>query len=70
MDSDLQSSGETARVAMDPQVVFSRREVGGQTTFIAHHPALGKYFKLGAEEYHVVSLLDGDRCYHGDPAAI
>lgn len=46
---------------MDPQVVFSQRDVGGQTTFIAHHPALGKYFKLGAEEHHVVSLLDGNR---------
>ena len=61
MENATQSSSESARVAMDPQVVFSRREVGGETTFIAHHTALGKYFNLGAEEYHLVSLLDGNR---------
>lgn len=46
---------------MDPQVVFSRRDIGDRTTFIAHHPGLGKYFKLGAEEHHVAGLLDGER---------
>ncbi len=39
-----------------------RREVGGQTIYVAHHPALGKYFQFGPEEHRVASLLDGSRC--------
>ena len=61
MNNDLPPTPEPARVAIDPQVIFSRREVGGRTTVIAHHPLIGKFFQLGAEEYRVASLLDGNR---------
>ena len=48
-------------IALDPLVRFDTREVGGRTTTLAHHKGLGKYFHLGAEEYHIASLLDGQR---------
>ena len=55
------SDGRVVKVAIDSRVEFSRRDVGGRTSFIAHHPATGKYFQFGPQEYRVASLLDGDR---------
>ncbi len=52
---------EAARVAIDPLVIFELREVGGRNFTIAQHPALGKFFQMGPEEYRVASLLDGTR---------
>jgi putative peptide zinc metalloprotease protein len=48
-------------VALDPQVVFTRREIGGRSHFVAQHPATGKFYQLGQDEYRVASLLDGQR---------
>lgn len=46
---------------IDPQVVFTKRRIGGQITAVAHHAAIGKFFQLGSEEYRVAQLLDGKR---------
>ena len=59
--NDGQPGGNRACVALDPHVQFSQREIGGRTMFIAHHPALGKYFQLGPEEHRVANLLNGQR---------
>ena len=59
--ADNDRNQEPARVSIDPQVVFTRREIGGRDTFVAHHAATGKFFQFGAEEYRVASLLDGSR---------
>ncbi|MFK8115286.1 MAG: site-2 protease family protein [Rubripirellula sp.] len=52
---------ETPIVAIDPQVEFLRREIGGKSNVVAKHQATGKFFQLGPEEYRVVRLLDGKR---------
>ncbi|MCG8648609.1 MAG: site-2 protease family protein [Pirellulales bacterium] len=52
-------SAATVRVALDPSVAFSRRDIGGQTSYVAHHRELGSYFRFGAEEYRIAQLLDG-----------
>ena len=49
------------RVVVDQELTFSRRDVGGRTAFVVHQPSTGKYFQLGAEEYRVARLLDGNR---------
>lgn len=51
----------TLKVQLDPAVTFSRREVAGRTTYVAHHPSFGKYFQFGAQEYRIAQLLDGAR---------
>jgi putative peptide zinc metalloprotease protein len=48
-------------VAMHADVDVSKREHGGRTSYVVHHRQLGKYFRLGVEEYHVAELLDGSR---------
>ncbi len=53
--------GNAVRVLLDPAVRFSRREIGGKTSFVAHHRAVGKYFRFGAEEHRIAELLDGKR---------
>ena len=50
-----------ARIAIDPQVIFTRREIGGRITAVAHHSAIGKFFQLGNVEYRIAQLLDGNR---------
>jgi putative peptide zinc metalloprotease protein len=49
------------RVLLDPAVTFSRREVGGKTSYVAHHRSVGKYFRFGAAERRIAELLDGKR---------
>ncbi|MDG2221163.1 MAG: peptidase M50 [Rubripirellula sp.] len=49
------------RITIDPQVVFTQREIGGQVSAVAHHAAIDKFFQLGQEEYHVAQMLDGKR---------
>jgi putative peptide zinc metalloprotease protein len=61
---DDQSTPQPVRIAIDPQIVFSRRQIGGRPMFIAHHPVIGKFFQLGAEEYRAASYLDGERSLH------
>ena len=47
--------------SLAPGVQFSTRATGGKTSYVAHHADLGKYFRFGAEEYYVASLIDGVR---------
>ena len=47
--------------ALDPCVTFSDRTYGGVNSYVVHHPVRSKYFRLGAEEYFIVRLLDGKR---------
>tara|TARA_R110002049_G_scaffold27321_2_gene94307 strand:- start:545200 stop:547380 length:2181 start_codon:yes stop_codon:yes gene_type:complete len=46
---------------LSPRVDFSTRVTGDRTSYVAHHADLGKYFRFGAEEYHVAALIDGTR---------
>ncbi|MGB7344733.1 MAG: biotin/lipoyl-binding protein [Pirellulaceae bacterium] len=48
-------------VSIGPDVTFSTRQYGDRTSYVAHHGQLGQYFRLGVEEYHVATLLDGSR---------
>ncbi len=56
-----QPPAEPPIVALDPGLVFERREVGGRTTYVALQHQTGKYFHFGAQEYHAATLLDGRR---------
>jgi putative peptide zinc metalloprotease protein len=56
-----ESEGEPARIMIDPQVVFTRRIIGGQETAVAQHGAIGKFYQLGKEEFRITQLLDGRR---------
>ncbi|MEO1524683.1 MAG: site-2 protease family protein [Planctomycetota bacterium] len=46
---------------IDTSLEFSKRGSGQQTHYVVHDPRLGSYFRLGVAEYHVVTLLDGQR---------
>ncbi|MEM8669706.1 MAG: site-2 protease family protein [Planctomycetota bacterium] len=59
--NDTSGTTEAARITMDPQVVFTRRAIGGRITAVAHHSGLGKFFQLGTEEFRIAQLLDGNR---------
>jgi len=48
---------ESISVVLDPQIEFSRREIGGRTTMVARHGVTGKFFQFGPEEYHIARLL-------------
>ena len=60
-DSSPTSESPPLRVACDPTITFSQRETGSQSTFVAHHPGLGKYFSFGPIEHRIARLLDGKR---------
>lgn len=47
-------------VKLDPSIKFSRRE-SDVTSYVASDPRTGKYFRFGAQEFHVTMLLDGAR---------
>jgi putative peptide zinc metalloprotease protein len=53
-----QTPTETPLVALDPQVEFSPREIGGRTMMVARHQATGKFFQFGPEEYRVAKRLE------------
>ena len=57
-DSDNPSS---LVVAIDSDVDFSKREFGGHTSYVVHHRKLGKFYRFGAEEYHIATMLNGSR---------
>ncbi len=59
--SDSSASPPPVKVAMDPDVDFSRREYGGSTSYVLHHGQTGKFFRFGVEEYHIATMLDGTR---------
>ncbi len=67
----MQQPNETPNTATPPPILVSlhadvdvsKREHGGQTSYVVHHRQLGKYFRLGVEEYHVAELLDGSRTF-------
>ncbi|NND99917.1 MAG: peptidase M50, partial [Pirellulaceae bacterium] len=58
------------RILLDPQVVFSSRDYGGQTSYVAHHPGLGKFYRIGIEEYRVAIRLDGEQSIEAITQAI
>ena len=49
------------QLLLAPGVEFSTRLVGDRTSYVAYHAELGKYFRFGAEEHFVASLIDGQR---------
>ena len=59
--SDAPSAPPAPRIALDPQVSFSPRQYGGQTSWVANHAGLGKYFRIGQAEYRIATLLNGER---------
>lgn len=61
MQPETNSNEPAVKVRLEPAVTFSRRETGGHTSYVAHHPAMGKFFRFGPEERHIAELLDGTR---------
>ena len=59
--SDLSTTASATKVAIEPEVIFLHRHAAGEGFVVAKHMALGKYFRLGAEEYRIASLLNGNR---------
>ena len=59
--SDVTAAPPPVKVTLDQDVDFSRREYGGNTSYVVHHRQTGRYFRFGVEEYHVASMLDGTR---------
>ena len=55
------TTGEVTRFAIEPEVIFLHRHTAGEGFVVAKHMALGKYFRLGAEEYRIACLLNGNR---------
>ncbi|MDE0866149.1 MAG: hypothetical protein OSA98_20360 [Rubripirellula sp.] len=55
------TTGEVTRFAIEPEVIFLHRHAAGEGFVVAKHMALGKYFRLGAEEYRIARLLNGNR---------
>ncbi|MDV6030798.1 MAG: biotin/lipoyl-binding protein [Phycisphaera sp. RhM] len=48
-------------VKVDPAVEFSSRGQRTQTVYVANDRRTGKYYRFGTREYHVVTLMDGER---------
>ncbi|TWT80013.1 Peptidase family M50 [Planctomycetes bacterium CA13] len=46
-------------IILDSDVRFVTRDIGGRTTYVAHHQATGKFFQFGPQEYRIATLLDG-----------
>ena len=60
-NSDRSVTTLVTKVAIEPEVIFLHRHAAGEDYVVAKHMALGKYFRLGAEEYRIASLLNGIR---------
>lgn len=52
---------ETLRYAIEPEVIFLHRQEAGESFVVAKHMAKATYYRLGAEEYQVARLLNGNR---------
>ena len=55
------SNPEQSVCSLAPGVEFSIRSTGDQTSYVAFHAGSGRYFRFGAEEHHVATLIDGNR---------
>jgi len=52
---------DTCRYAIESEVIFLHRQEAGESFVVAKHMARATYFRLGAEEYQVARLLNGNR---------
>ena len=65
-----ESENGTMQLSIAAGVEFSTRIVGDRTSYVAHHAGQGKYYRFGAEEHFVASLIDGKRSAADIHAAI
>ena len=54
-------SPEGIFIEMLPELTFTRREIGGRSSYVCHLEQKGQFYHFGAAEYEAARLLNGQR---------